>query len=83
MENNHRIIIFIADYYKDRTKKEKKGKHVEVTEFNNFFFQPLLFPLSFAIRLLTHKACCLANLSEGANKGNNRPFDGKEKQMLK
>lgn len=38
MENNHRIIIFIADYYKDRTKKEKKGKHVEVTEFNNFFF---------------------------------------------
>lgn len=37
MENNHRIIIFIADYYKDRTKKEKKGKHVEVTEFNNFF----------------------------------------------
>lgn len=29
------------------------------------------------------KACSLENLSEGANKGNKGPFEGKEKKMLK
>lgn len=61
---------------------------MEVTELNKnfiFFYQPLLIPFSFATRVLTkfNKACCLANLSEGTNKGNNGPFDGEEEQMLK